>query len=494
LCSLVVARPHAGWQPLWDELVARGRGRVVEDDGRAWWCATETADDARRAIAGDDDAVATVLRGHLETAGITTVNALAETTALPVARLATGLAILEHEGFALQGRYTGTDAEWVARRLLARMHAYSRRSRRQGVEPASAQDLMRFLLRWQHVAPGTQRQGRAGVVTVVEQLQGFELPAGTWEQAVLPARLSGYRPEWLDHLCHSGELAWGRLKVRDEASDDGAVRTGTITSRATPVTLLLRSDLHWLLQAARGAAEPAEPTAGATRDVLDAMRQHGALFLTELAGAAGRLPAEVENALWDGVARGLMTADGFAAVRTLLAGRQTASHRQWQGRRGLRRGAGGHAASGGRWSLLPRAGVVEDRDALAEAVAEQLLARWGVVFRDLMSRETLAIPWRDVLWALRRMEARGTVRGGRFVTGFTGEQYALPEAVDQLRAVRRSPRNGEVVQVSATDPLNLVGILTPGPRIPAVRTNTVTYVDGLPTPVPSPALTETAPV
>ena len=148
--------------------------------------------------------------------------------------------------------------------------------------------------------------------------------------------------------------------------------------------------------------------------------------------------------------------------------------------RGLRRGAGGHAASGGRWSLLPGVGPVDDRDALAEAVAEQLLARWGVVLREVLARETLALPWRDVLWALRRLEARGVVRGGRFVTGFSGEQYALPEAVEQLRAVRRERRTGEVVRVPATDPVNLVGILTPGPRIPAVRTNTVTYVDGLP--------------
>jgi ATP-dependent Lhr-like helicase len=183
------------------------------------------------------------------------------------------------------------------------------------------------------------------------------------------------------------------------------------------------------------------------------------------------------------VARGLLTADSFSAVRSLLSGRQAAArHREWDRRRGLRRGvsAAPAAAGGGRWSLLPPAGSVEDRDALAEAVAEQLLARWGVVFRDLVARETLALPWRDVLWALRRMEARGTVRGGRFVTGFTGEQYAQPEAVDLLRAVRRRPRDGETIHLSATDPLNLVGIVTPGPRVPAVRTNTVTYVDGLP--------------
>jgi ATP-dependent Lhr-like helicase len=257
---------------------------------------------------------------------------------------------------------------------------------------------------------------------------------------------------------------------------------------------VLRADLAWLLQAARGDAVPAEPVAGASHDIIEALRLTGALFLPELATAARRLPAEVETALWDGVARGLLTADGFSSVRSLHAGRQLASQRDWHNRRGLRRGISGAragaasaaATGGGRWSLLPVAGEITDRDALAEAVAEQLLARWGVVFRDIVARETLAIPWRDVLWALRRMEARGTVRGGRFVTGFTGEQYALPEAVEQLRRVRRSPRTGETVHLSATDPLNLVGIITPGPRIHAVRTNTVTYVDGLPLAEPEP--------
>jgi ATP-dependent Lhr-like helicase len=256
----------------------------------------------------------------------------------------------------------------------------------------------------------------------------------------------------------------------------------TITSRATPVTLVLRADMDWLLQAARGGTRPAEPEAGATRDVLDALAGRGALFVTEISREAGRLPAEVETALWDAVARGLVTADGFSAVRALLANRvaaQRPSPHQLR-RRGLRRGATGRTAGEGRWSLLPPAAPVEDGDLLAEAVAEQLLARWGVVFRDVLAREQLALPWRDVLWALRRMEARGTARGGRFVTGFSGEQYALPEAVDELRAVRRAERCGEVVRINATDPLNLAGIITPGPRVPAVRTNTVVFCDGVP--------------
>ena len=192
----------------------------------------------------------------------------------------------------------------------------------------------------------------------------------------------------------------------------------------------------------------------------------------------------MEEGLWELVSRGLVTADSFDAVRTLLGSRERWARRRRdaRARRGLRRGVGGRSADGaeGRWALVPPASVVEDPDEFAEAVAEQLLVRWGVVFRELMARETLALPWRDLLWAFRRLEARGVIRGGRFVSGFVGEQYALPGAVEALRRVRRMPRNGEVVRVSGADPLNLVGILTPGSRIPALRTNEVAYCDGLP--------------
>jgi ATP-dependent Lhr-like helicase len=190
------------------------------------------------------------------------------------------------------------------------------------------------------------------------------------------------------------------------------------------------------------------------------------------------MPTEVETALWDGVARGLLTADGFSAVRRLLISRRLSRSRPQH--RGLRHGVSGYASGEGRWSLVPRMSSVAEHDALAEAIAEQLLVRWGVVFRDVVARETIALPWRDIVWALRRMEARGTARGGRFVTGFAGEQFALPEAVDQLRSVRRRERSNEMVRVSATDPLNLAGILLPGPRITSIRTNNVLFEDGLP--------------
>jgi ATP-dependent Lhr-like helicase len=240
----------------------------------------------------------------------------------------------------------------------------------------------------------------------------------------------------------------------------------------------MRSDLPWLLQAVRGDAQPLEPASGATLDVLAALREHGALFTSDIVTLTRRLPSEVETALWDGVARGLLTADGFSAVRRLLVSRRLGRARPYH--RGLRHGVSGYSSGEGRWSLVPRVLYTPDRDALAEAIAEQLLVRWGVVFRDVVARETIALPWRDVVWALRRMEARGTARGGRFVTGFAGEQYALPEAVDQLRGVRRRECSSELVRVSATDPLNLAGIVLPGPRITSVRTNNVVFEDGLP--------------
>jgi ATP-dependent Lhr-like helicase len=435
--------------------------------------------------ADPDTAAADMLRGHLDCRGPSTAADLAQATGLPETLTVAALARLEEEGFAIRGRFTLTAAgpdgagtvEYCARRLLARIHSYTRRRQRAEIEPVTARDFMRFLLRWQHVEPGTRREGRFGVLSVVEQLQGFELAAGAWENAVLAARVDGYRREWLDELCLSGQVAWGRLSVRDSEPDPVPRRSGLTPSRATPITLTLRDDLPWLLRAARGELTPAEPAPGRTRDILDALRQHGALFRPDLATVTGRLPAEVEEALWEGVARGLVTADGFRAVRSLLRRGGRASV---PARRGLRRGIGaGGAGSTGRWCLLPAPASAPDRDELAEAVAEQLAARWGVILRDVAVRENLAVPWRDVQWALRRMEARGTIRGGRFVAGFSGEQFAHPDAVDALRAVRKQHHTGQPVQISAADPLNLTAVVLPGPRVPAIPSNTVTYIDGV---------------
>ena len=502
LMTLTAVRPDAEWQPWFDEL-ARGRRAVsVYGPAGVFWCAVErrpaiealfpdaaVAPDHPCPVPGDapdpDAAAAVMLRGHLDCRGPSTVADLARATGLPPAGTGIALARLEEEGFAIRGRFTGrragTDAgeEFCSRRLLARIHAYTRQRKRREIEPVTARDFMRFLLRWQRVAPGTQGEGRGGVLSIVEQLQGYELAAGAWEKAVLAARVQGYRREWLDEVCLSGQVVWGRLSVRDSEPDPAPKRSGLVPSRATPITLAIRDDLPWLLRAARGDLAPAEPGPGRTQDVIDALRQHGALFRPDLATVTGRLPGEVEEALWDGVARGLITADGFRAVRSLL---QRSSSRRAQrppGLRGLRQGRPRPGtASAGRWSLLPVPSAAADPDELAEAVAEQLIVRWGVVFRDLLARENLAVPWREILWALRRMEARGTIRGGRFVTGFSGEQFAHPDAVNVLRTVRRQRPAGETVQISAADPLNLTSVVLPGPRIPAIASNTVTYLDG----------------
>jgi ATP-dependent Lhr-like helicase len=240
-----------------------------------------------------------------------------------------------------------------------------------------------------------------------------------------------------------------------------------------------RSDLGWLLEAARGDTDPVAPTAGATAEIVEVLRDRGACFAAELGEATRRLPEDIERALWDGVARGLLTSDGFGAIRARVAKRARGGIETTRLSR-LMRGARISGAAAGRWSLVPAAGADVDREELAEAVAELILNRWGVVFRDLALRESIRLPWRDLQRALRRLEDRGLVRGGRFVTGFVGEQYALPEAVEALRNTRRRERTGEIVRVAAVDPLNLTGVITPGPRVPAVRGNVVVYCDGAP--------------
>ena len=502
LMTLFVMRPVPVWQEWFDSLVAAGRAGSLPAAGGMLWCATERqgvlaplypgaagASLVGRAMEPEvsGSVAAEMLRGHLDISGPCTAADLARVTTLGVPEVSLALVRLETEGFALRGRFSDPDGaeEWCARRVLTRIHAYTRERKRREVEPVNAQDFMRFLLRWQHVTPDTRREGSRGVLAVVEQLQGFELAAGAWEKAILPARVTGYRKEWLDEVCLDGGVSWGRLSVRDEP--DEVPSRGLTPSRATPITLMIRDDLAWLLRAARGDRCPVSPGPGRTRDVLDALAERGALFQTDLTSATGRLPGEIEDALWDGVARGLLTADGFRAVRSLFAQRSLAQTAL--GRHSLRRGGQLASRTAGRWSLLPTPMADCDPDELAEAVAEQLAVRWGVVFRDLLVRENIAVPWREVLWAFRRMEARGTVAGGRFVNGFSGEQFAHPDAVGVLRETRKRPRDGETVRLSAADPLNLVGVVLPGPRIPAVATNSVSYTDGVLTgdgqPVPS---------
>ncbi len=539
LTSVLLCRPEAAWEPWFEELVRAGRAAVAETERGPRWLAAESLPALRAVLPGArvtpeltlpeplasrpppaaEDTVVCAVRGHLEGLGPVSLDELSRATGLRPIHVEQAVARLEAEGFLLRGRFDAleergaqaegaqraggersrTEVQFCARRLLSRIHTYTQERLRKEIEPVTAQDFLRFLLRWQHVAPDTQREGRRGTLAAIEQLQGFELATGAWEPSVLPARVAGYRHAWLDDLCLSGEVVWGRLSPRQASrSEAGAPRGLGAPSRATPITLAVREDLDWLLAAARGDAEPEAPEAGLSRELLACLQSRGALFFSELvaqaegaqraegarsrrAAATNRPPAEVEQALWDLVSRGLVAADGFESVRALLGARERyAKARPSERRRRLRRGARGRVGREGRWATLEPATRSFDREELAEAVAEQLLARWGVVFRDLVARETLALPWREVVWAFRRLEARGTIRGGRFVSGFTGEQYALPGAVDALRRTRKLPRLGELVRLSGADPLNLVGTIVPGERIPALRGREVVYRDGVP--------------
>jgi ATP-dependent Lhr-like helicase len=333
----------------------------------------------------------------------------------------------------------------------------------------SPEQFVRFLTRWQHVAPGTQVSTVAGLGRILEQLQGWEAAVASWEPDLLARRIRDYQPRWIDQRCHDGEIQWLRLSPRVTDDPD---RRGTAPSKATPVSLVYRDDLPWLLAAVRGDAEAPLPTCGAVAEIAEVLAAKGACFLTELATDTGRLASDVERGLWDGVARGLFTADGFEAVRALT----TPHHRPDSRERALsklRRSGVRSAHAAGRWSLVPPPAEVESRDDLVEAAADQLLQRWGVVFYDLVAHENLAIPWRELQWALRRYEDRGLVKGGRFVGGFSGEQFALPEAVQGLDAVRTQAPTGRTVTVCGSDPLNLTGVILPGDRIPARRTETV---------------------
>ncbi len=505
LLATLVLMPRPAWEEAFEALVAAGRAARVETLRGSRWLAAERLPSVEALFSGArvtpalrlpealaaearsrgpqlaEEATVAAVRGHLDLVGPVVLGELAERTALRELHVEQAVARLEAEGFLLRGRFDPEcDAEQLcARRLLARIHLYTQERLRREIEPVTAQDFLRFLLRWQHVAPETRREGSRGLLAAVEQLQGFELAAGAWEEAVLPARVEAYRSSWLDDLCLSGEVVWGRLGLRSpeaEARSSGS----TAPSRATPITLACRADLDWLLAAVRGESMAAPPASGAAHAVHRALCERGALFLGELVGATGLLPAQVEQGLWDLVSRGAISADGFESVRALLGARRRFARTRPSQRRRLRRGAQRGQAREGRWALLAPPSIPAAGDALAEAVAEQLLARWGVVFRDLLARESFDVPWREVLWALRRLEDRGAVRGGRFVTGFAGEQYALPGAVEALRATRRLPRSREWVRLSAADPLNLVGILTPGPRVAALRAREVAYRDGLP--------------
>jgi ATP-dependent helicase Lhr and Lhr-like helicase len=428
-------------------------------------------------------ALAEVARGRLESVGPITVAELAESLRISLNDARTALGQLESEGFVLRGSFRASvPEEWCERRLLARIHRATVDRLRREIEPVSRAELLRFLTAWQRVTPDRRGTGPEAARAVAEQLEGFQAAAAAWESDLLPARLSNYDPAWLDALCLSGAFTWARL---------GAARAGSGSSpvRATPIAFVRRTEV-----AAWSHAPPA--IAGVSADALTAARRlaaNGACFFEEIAQGTRLLKTQLESALGELVARGLATSDSVNGLRALLV--PSNLKRPLAG--GRRRGAAAPFSmeSAGRFTLLPAARALDwSRDAPEiepggerapspeeiEHATRVLLARWGVLVRALTQREDLAPRWRDVVRVLRRLEARGEIRGGRFVAGLPGEQYALPEAVTSLRALRKQEAKGELVALSAADPLNLAGLIAPGERVPAIYGNRLLLRDGVP--------------
>jgi ATP-dependent helicase Lhr and Lhr-like helicase len=499
---------RSGWEALFDRLAEdRRAGALRTAEGAALWVAAERLPQLRAVWpeaslaplapeiaapprfdrAWDPDvARVEILRGRLEGLGPTTVAALAASCGMRPASIEAALAALEGEGFVLRGRFTPGfgpglgETEWCERRLLARIHRSTLDRLRREIEPVSQADFVRFLFSWQRVEPEARAEGADSLAALVAQLEGFEAAAATWEGEILPARMKEYDPAWLDALSLAGRFVWGRALPPDGSS--AARKTGPV--RSTPIALLGRQRLrHW-----REAAPPLDPAAldlsAGARAVYDVLRDQGASFFGEIADGAGLLHTQVEMALAELVAWGLVTSDSFTGLRALLV---PAHKRPSVDRSGTRRSAAPALfgmENAGRWSLLrpggPPAGADGPSAEAVETIARTLLQRYGVIFRRLLERETLLPPWRDLQRVLRRLEARGEIRGGRFVDGFSGEQYALPDAIGRLRAVRKEPKRGTLVSVSAADPLNLVGIATPGDKLANLPGNRLLWRDGEP--------------
>jgi ATP-dependent Lhr-like helicase len=425
----------------------------------------------------------------------------------------------------MRGQFTSSavvDDEWCERRLLARIHRYTVKRLRAEIEPIEARDFLRFLFEWQRVAPDGRMEGPDAVGAILGQLEGFEAPASAWETEILPSRISEYEPAWLDEQCLAGRFVWTRLAHRSASARKGDGERGAAPVRSTPIALLARRNIR-VWSSLSGPPDTSALSVKA-RMVADYIQTHGASFFDEISDGVGLLPSQAEEALAELVALGIVNSDSFGGLRALLV--PSDRRRPAAGGRRRRRISLFGMDAAGRWALVRRPKIeggsiaapdaagasmgnrlaagrsmdsrlaAADRDAASAAarlnarieddetiehVARTLLRRWGVVFWRLLAREADWLPpWRDLLMCFRRLEARGEIRGGRFIAGFTGEQYAAPEAIGLLRDMRRKPNSQSYVSLSAADPLNLVGIVTPGARLPALSSNRVLYRDGVP--------------
>jgi ATP-dependent helicase Lhr and Lhr-like helicase len=507
LCSLIVVPVEIQslhWDLFFERLQLHGRATMAEHAGRQYMVAAERVQHLRLLWAEvvverelpcpagpkelvHADVVRKSVQGWMALLGPVTSRTLGLRLGMDPAAIWAAMLVLEMQGTILRGVFEGTsqaasdeDVEWCERRLLQRIHKRTLAGLRKQIEPVTPAVYLQWLLRWQRVAPRTQLSGEAGVLEALRLLEGFEAPAIEWERTLLPQRVAGYDPRWLDTLCLEGVVGWGRISPHPAFATHGdfSAPKRVVPTSMAPVTFFVREEALWMdaCLAARAIPEPAlqaclSELAWQTRAHL---AQYGAVFAGDLVRGLGAPAEQVNRALWELVAAGLVTADGFDSLRVLIDPRRKMVI---QGRRSRN--------TVGRWSLLnPSTGLVESagakaerREAEVESACWMLLRRYGVVFRDVLERETTIPRWRELLGMFRRLEARGNVRGGRFLSGFGGEQFAVPEAVASLRETRLHVTN-EPVTVAATDPLNLVGVVVPGERPAAVPGKTVTFVAG----------------
>ncbi|MGO9211425.1 MAG: DEAD/DEAH box helicase, partial [Terriglobales bacterium] len=472
------------WTALFERLATENRAGRAKLNSIAYWVAADKAK-SFRAIFPEaqfesepaeieavppqaDDALLAMVRGWMQHLGPTTTAALGSTLGLPASEIDKALLRLESSGAVLRGQFERKDpeqTEWCDRRLLARIHRLTLGRLRKQIEPVTAAQFMRWLLRWQHVASGSQVLGERGTLEVLRQLQGFEIPASAWERHILAQRVANYDPKFLDQLSLTGAVGWGRLSPHPATLEDAGGGRRVVPTSVAPITFFVREEADWMTPRHGEDGELRGLSPGG-REVLEYLKTRGASFFADIVRGTGKLKAEVETALWELVAGGQITADGFDNLRALIDPKRRSGHGSGRTTRPRH--------SSGRWSLL-YAGEAPDRQRSVEATCWMLLNRYGVVFRDLLARESVAPKWRELLLGFRRLEDRGEIRGGRFLSGFIGEQFALPAAVESLRATRNLPPANETVTVSAADPLNLVGILVPGERIAAISGNAVSF-------------------
>jgi ATP-dependent Lhr-like helicase len=491
-----VGRPEArDWPIFFDRLLRSNRVQMVECKGIACWASAERAGHLAALWKDTTDSVSKeqalrqCVQGWVQVLGPTTANAFAERLALSASDIFQVFLAMEMQGLLMRGIFERAkpsedhEIEWCERRILQRIHRRTLHALRKQIEPVSPAVYMRWLLGWQHLAPQTQLSGEEGVLEALHQLEGFEAPAIEWERTLLPARIANYDSRWLDSLCLSGAVGWGRISPHPAWSNtEGAGPRRVVPTNAAPITFYIRESADWLPHAlARERIEESRLSQALSAEALKVralLEQRGACFANDIGRILGLSRQSTQLALWELATAGLASADGFDQLRAMMDPRRKTVAQPSSTRRPVRSNAG-------RWSLLNEVvhaapSVIEQakrNEEALESYARMLLTRYGVIFRDLLVRESNAPKWRELLGILRRLEARGEIRGGRFVTGFGGEQYALPEAADSLRA-SRSRESETVIAVAGADPANLAGIVLPGERVPSIPGRQVRYCNG----------------